>query len=170
MRKWTLPCGPVSLSWKNGCKCFWMVSLGVSESGCGIKACESFWKKERGQEDAGCTVSAPASFRDVFETEDLACGSGERTRFSLSVGNSTADSYSGYMLSVPHQISAKRGCGSLFWKLPVSYETCQVPLFPLNPASLYFLLWWLQSLELVGRLLDWKDLPLFSLSLAWLIV
>lgn len=83
------------------------------------EACESFWKKERGQEEitAGCTVSAPASFSsdtDVFETEDLACGSGERTRFSVSVGNSTADSYSGYMLSVPHQIVAKRGCSSLF--------------------------------------------------------
>lgn len=40
-----------------------MVSLGVSESGCGIKACESFWKKQRGQEEitAGCTVPAPAS-------------------------------------------------------------------------------------------------------------
>lgn len=76
-----------------------MVSLGVSESGCGIQAWESFWKKQTGQEEitAGCTVPAPASFgsdTDVFETEDLACGSGERTRFSVSVGDSTADSYS----------------------------------------------------------------------------
>lgn len=73
-----------------------MVSLDVSESGCGIKACESFWKKQTGQEEitAGCTVPAPALFgsdTDVFETEDLA---GERTGFSVSVGDSTADSYS----------------------------------------------------------------------------
>jgi hypothetical protein len=79
---------------KTDANAFWMVRLGVSESGCG-----SFWKKQTGQEvfSAGCTVPAPASFgsdTDVFETEDLACGSGERTRFSVSMGDSTVDSYS----------------------------------------------------------------------------
>lgn len=71
------------------------------------------------------------------------------------------------LLSVPHQIVAKRRCGSNLWKLPVSLvarETCQVPLFPLNPASLYILLALMAVTAIVGIAwsLAWlKGLPLF---------
>lgn len=39
-------------------------------------------------------MRSSGSDTDVFETEDLACGSGEKTIFSVLVGDSTADSYS----------------------------------------------------------------------------
>lgn len=60
----------------------------------GSRPGRAFGRNKQVKRKEGCTVPAPASFgsdTDVFETEDV---SGERTRFSVSVGDSTADSYS----------------------------------------------------------------------------